>query len=97
MKAATKIALIAGIATGYVLGSRAGRERYEQIAERADAIWNSKAVVKQRDNVAGLVDTYVPSFVTTTAKGVGQIGLGLGNLVFGDGGRAKGARRSRER
>ncbi|WP_282824846.1 hypothetical protein [Gulosibacter sediminis] len=95
MKAATKIALIAGIATGYVLGTRAGRERYEQISERADALWNSKAVVKQRDNVAGLVDTYVPSFVTSTLKGVGQIGAGLGNLVFGDGTRAKGTRNPR--
>jgi hypothetical protein len=45
--------------------------------------------------VADLVDTYVPSFVTSTLKGVGQIGAGLGNLVFGDGARAKGKRNSR--
>lgn len=85
MKAATKLTLIAGLATGYVLGSRAGRERYEQIADRAEAVWNSKLVAKQRANVANLVDTYVPGYISSTVKGVGQIVLGLGGLVFGRG------------
>ncbi|MFD2757668.1 hypothetical protein [Gulosibacter faecalis] len=95
MKTATKLALLAGIAAGYVLGSRAGRERYEQIAERAESVWNSKAVVKQRENVEDLVDAYVPSFVTSTAKGLGQIAGGVGNLVFGDGSKPKAKRQSR--
>jgi len=35
--------LVAG-ATGYVLGARAGRERYEQISRAAGRLWGSPAV-----------------------------------------------------
>lgn len=39
-----KVAFILGAAVGYVLGSRAGRERYEQIKQGATSLWNSKPV-----------------------------------------------------
>jgi hypothetical protein len=39
-----KILFVAGLATGYVLGARAGRERYEQIRSRAQGLWNTPAV-----------------------------------------------------
>jgi hypothetical protein len=39
-----KLILVAGLATGYVLGSRAGRERYEQIKAGADKVWNTPTV-----------------------------------------------------
>ena len=39
-----KIMLVVGLATGYVLGSRAGRERYEQIKAGAEKVWNTPAV-----------------------------------------------------
>jgi hypothetical protein len=34
-----KIALVAGTAVGYVLGTRAGRERYEQMKGKAQGYW----------------------------------------------------------
>lgn len=40
----TKVTFLAGFATGYVLGSRAGRARYEQIREAARAFARSPAV-----------------------------------------------------
>jgi hypothetical protein len=40
---------ILGIGVGYVLGSRAGRERYEQIKERATGVWNSPRVQRKVD------------------------------------------------
>ena len=40
----TKATFLAGFATGYVLGSRAGRERYEQIRRSAKAVAASPAV-----------------------------------------------------
>ena len=37
-----------GAAAGYVLGAKAGRERYEQIAKIAGKIWGSKPVMASR-------------------------------------------------
>jgi hypothetical protein len=39
-----KIALVAAFALGYVLGSRAGRRRYEQIRTKAKELWNDEHV-----------------------------------------------------
>jgi methyl coenzyme M reductase beta subunit len=40
----TKLLFVAGLGTGFVLGSRAGRERYEQIRSTAQSVWESPAV-----------------------------------------------------
>ncbi|MGB5952837.1 MAG: YtxH domain-containing protein [Ornithinimicrobium sp.] len=40
----SKITMAAAAAVGYVLGSRAGRERYDQIAEKAQTVWNNPKV-----------------------------------------------------
>jgi hypothetical protein len=42
-----KVGLVIGLAAGYVLGTRAGRERYEQIKEQALKVWNLDPVQKQ--------------------------------------------------
>ena len=39
-----KIGFVLGAALGYVLGSRAGRERYEQIKRGAQAVWETPLV-----------------------------------------------------
>ncbi|MCS5735321.1 YtxH domain-containing protein [Herbiconiux daphne] len=39
-----KIIFVVGLATGYVLGTRAGRERYEQIKAGAAKVWNTPTV-----------------------------------------------------
>lgn len=39
-----KLILLAGAAVGYVLGTRAGRQRYEQLKGRADAMWHDPKV-----------------------------------------------------
>lgn len=36
--------LAVGLVAGYVLGARAGRERYEQIAKISSKVWNLSAV-----------------------------------------------------
>lgn len=48
-----KAALVVGLAAGYVLGTRDGRERYEQIKSQADRLWNDPKVQK---NVAQAQD-----------------------------------------
>ncbi|MFT4211607.1 MAG: hypothetical protein QM626_07000 [Microbacterium sp.] len=42
-----KAGLVIGLAVGYVLGTRAGRERYEQIKAGAEKVWNLDPVQKQ--------------------------------------------------
>jgi len=39
-----KLLFVVGLGVGYVLGTRAGRERYEQIARAADRVWNQPSV-----------------------------------------------------
>jgi hypothetical protein len=34
-----KLTLLAGIGIGYVVGTRAGRERYDQMKAKAQALW----------------------------------------------------------
>ncbi|MDY0908321.1 hypothetical protein [Microbacterium sp. CFBP9034] len=46
-----KAGLVIGIAIGYVLGTRAGRERYEQIKAQAAKLWNLDPVQEQVDKV----------------------------------------------
>lgn len=43
----SKLTMAAAAAVGYVLGSRAGRERYEQISEKASSLWNNPKVQEQ--------------------------------------------------
>lgn len=44
----SKIMMIAAGAAGYVLGARAGRERYEQIAQQAQKVWSNPKVAQKR-------------------------------------------------
>ena len=51
-----KIAFVLGAAVGYVLGTRAGRERYEQIKRGAQTVWNTPPVQRGVEAVRGAVD-----------------------------------------
>ncbi|SFS13285.1 hypothetical protein SAMN04487846_2646 [Microbacterium sp. cf046] len=42
-----KVGLVIGLAAGYVLGTRAGRERYEQIKAQVQKVWNLDPVQEQ--------------------------------------------------
>lgn len=52
----SKIALALAAAGGYVLGAKAGRERYEQIQQQASRLWSDprvqKAKAQARDTAA---------------------------------------------
>jgi hypothetical protein len=52
-----KAGLVVGIAVGYVLGSRAGRERYEQIKTQWLKVWNLDVVQDQ----VGKVNSFAKS------------------------------------
>lgn len=42
-----KLTFLAGMAAGYVLGAKAGRQRYEQIRRTSGKVWNSQPVQQQ--------------------------------------------------
>lgn len=42
-----KLSFLLGAATGYVLGARAGRQRYDQIRSGAGKVWQSRSVQHQ--------------------------------------------------
>ncbi|NYF10437.1 hypothetical protein HDC94_001593 [Leifsonia sp. AK011] len=45
------LALAAGVAVGYVLGTRAGREKYDAMKAKAIALWEDPRVAKARRDV----------------------------------------------
>jgi hypothetical protein len=59
-----KLIFVAGAALGYVLGSRAGHHRYEQIAAGASKVWNSRPVQKQVVKAEDAVAAALPGIVT---------------------------------
>lgn len=64
-----RVGLAVGLGAGYVLGARAGRQRYEQIARTAKKVWESDAAAKARmELVHGL-----PDVVGTAAQKIGQM------------------------
>jgi hypothetical protein len=67
-----RILLVIGLGVGYVLGAKAGRQRYEQIAGAADKVWNSPAVAKQRHEVQHFVETKGPKLVETAKDAAGD-------------------------
>lgn len=54
-----KLGLVIGLTAGYVLGTRAGRERYEQIKTQAEKVWELDAVQNQVDKAKDLTRSAV--------------------------------------
>ncbi len=45
-----KLSFLAGLGAGYVLGARAGRERYDEIASRARELWRDPRVQEKAEH-----------------------------------------------
>lgn len=70
-----KILFVVGLGVGYVLGTRAGRERYEQIRRAAERVWNRPEVQQGVDTVKDFAKTRVGDLGETVLDGVkGLIG-----------------------
>lgn len=68
-----KILLVTGLAVGYLLGTRAGRERYEEIKTAANKLWADPRVqkpVKQAEEFVKEKAPEVAEFVTDGVKTV---------------------------
>jgi len=64
-----KILLVVGFGVGYVLGTRAGREKYEEIKATANKLWNDPRVQKQVNNAEGFVKDKAPEVAEFVADG----------------------------
>lgn len=70
-----KAGLIVGLAIGYVLGTRAGRERYEQIKSQWLKVWNAAPVQAQVDKAKDFAKSQamaLPSTLWDSAVKVAQ-------------------------
>ncbi len=68
-----KILFVAGLGLGYVFGTRAGREKYEELRSAALKVWNDPRVQKQVDAAQDFVKDKAPEvadFVSDNAKKV---------------------------
>ncbi len=67
-----KLLFITGGLAGYVLGARAGRQRYEQIRAAANDLWNTKPVQRRvsevRDFALDAVGDVPAALVNTVKK-----------------------------
>lgn len=76
-----KIGLVVGLGVGYVLGSRAGRARYEQIKTQWMKVWNLDPVQEQVDKAKGFIGdkaAAVPGAVWTGVQKVVKSATGSG-------------------
>ncbi len=55
-----KLVLLTGVAVGYVLGARAGREQYEKIRSQAQSLWGDPRVQEQVGSAQAAVKEQAP-------------------------------------
>ena len=68
-----KILLVTGLAIGYVLGTRAGRQRYEDIKSAVGSFWNSPRVQKNVHQAEDYVKEKAPEVAkSVVAKATGS-------------------------
>jgi len=77
-----KVLFVVGLGVGYVLGTRAGRERYEQIKKAAEGVWNTPSVQQGVGTVKEFAASRVGDLSDTVLDGVKTL---IGNSVRGSG------------
>lgn len=65
-----KILFVVGLGVGYVLGTRAGREKYDKIKRQAQWVWDSPAISDAREQVDAFVKARTPDVAELIADGV---------------------------
>jgi hypothetical protein len=68
-----KILLLTGLAVGYVLGTRAGRERYEEIKTAANKLWADPRVQKPYKQAEEFVKDKAPDVAEFVSDGVKNV------------------------
>ena len=79
-----KLLLIGAAAAGYVLGTKAGRERYEQIKRQSSKIWNSGPVQQGVHEAEGVAKHAASTAGTKVADAASTAGSKVAAKVKGD-------------
>ncbi|MCU1678755.1 MAG: hypothetical protein JWM93_3513 [Frankiales bacterium] len=66
-----KTMLLVGLGTGYVLGAKAGRERYEQILAKWQAAWENPTVQEKAGVIQSKATEVYESAKSTVSEKVG--------------------------
>ncbi len=67
-----KTTIIIGAAAGYVLGARAGRERYDEIVEQANKLWGNPKVQETVSGAQDVVKTQAKKQTSAVKEKVGS-------------------------
>jgi gas vesicle protein len=76
-----KLLLIVGLSIGYVLGARAGREKYDSLKEGAENLWRSPRVTKAREDVEAYARTQAPIVLDRAEVLAGQAAASVKNAA----------------
>ncbi len=68
-----KILLVVGLGIGYVLGTRAGREKYDEMKAIAQKLWNDPRVQKRVDEAQDFVKDKAPEVAEFLADGAKKV------------------------
>jgi len=68
-----KILLVVGLGIGYVLGTRAGREKYDELKANALKFWNDPRVQKGVGNAEDFVKDKAPDVAEFIAGGAKKV------------------------
>lgn len=68
-----KILLVVGVGIGYVLGTRAGREKYDAMKAAVAKFWNDPRVQHQVDNAQEFVKDKAPDVAEFLAEGAKKV------------------------
>lgn len=79
-----KVLFGAGIAAGYVLGSRSGREAYEKLKARAAALWESQPVQDKVTAATEAVKEKAPEVSEQLGEAARRAGTVIGSAVRRD-------------
>ncbi|WP_194420751.1 hypothetical protein [Microbacterium abyssi] len=74
-----KIGLVVGLGVGYVLGTRAGRERYEQIKTQWLKVWNKDSVQNQVEKAKAFVGAKASEVPGAIWNGVVKVAKAAGD------------------
>lgn len=68
-----KILLVVGLGVGYVLGTRAGRERYEELKAAVQRFWRDPRVQRRVDEAEDFVKDKAPEVAEFLADGAKKV------------------------
>lgn len=68
-----KILLVVGLGIGYVLGTRAGREKYDEMKATVQKFWNDPRVQKRVDDAQEFVKDKAPDVAEFFSDGAKKV------------------------